>query len=377
MKEQPSNLLGVLQVLYKWRKAIRNLCLIALIGSLALSMTLDNYYQSSTIFYPASPQLANPELMFGYTSQVTQYYGSDHDLDRLMEIALSKELVDYMVETFGLYGHYKIDSTSKKGPFKVREQFGRLYDVQKNKYEAIEISVEDKDRHLAQKMANAARIKVDEIAQRLTKSAQSRILAAFADNISRKNKELESLSDSIQKVRSTYHIYDIASQGTQLSTLVTEAQARVSQLGAKLEILEKNPNIPRDTIAYIEANLKGYQRQLSNLMGTSGGDNFNAKNFNAGLPQVSILTDLHFQARKQLSFDLERLNQIQSAYNTEISAMHVIENAELPLVKSRPKRSILVLASLAVAFLFSIIGVFLAEAYKDINWSRISGADAE
>ena len=77
------NLLGVFQTIYRWRKTIRNVCLLALAGSIAGTLLLDTYYQATTIFYPASPQLANPELMFGNTGQVTDYYGSDRDLDRI------------------------------------------------------------------------------------------------------------------------------------------------------------------------------------------------------------------------------------------------------------------------------------------------------
>ena len=39
--------------------------LLTLVGSIAVSLFLKNYYQATTIFYPASPQLASPELIFG------------------------------------------------------------------------------------------------------------------------------------------------------------------------------------------------------------------------------------------------------------------------------------------------------------------------
>ena len=101
------NLLGVLQTLFRWKKAIRNACLLALAGSLLVSfLFMKDQYQATTIFYPASPELASPELMFGNTGQVMEYFGSDRDLDRMTEIANSSELVDYMVAKFGLYAHY-------------------------------------------------------------------------------------------------------------------------------------------------------------------------------------------------------------------------------------------------------------------------------
>lgn len=372
--DQHDNLLGVFQTIYRWRKTIRNVCLLALAGSIVISLFLDNYYQATTIFYPASPRLANPELMFGNTGQVTDYYGSDHDLDRLAEVATSKELEDYMVGRFHLYDHYGIDSTAKQGPFKVRKRFRALYSAQKNKNDAIELSIEDVDPKLAADMANAARDKINAIGQRLTKESQSKLLAAFEDNIMRKRSELEQLGDSLRHVQTFYGIYDVGSQGEQLSTQLSTAESEITLSRAKLGVLEKDPHIPRDTIAYIRANLAAYEQQRQQLLatGSKGDEMVTIKRFNEGYPSIAILQDLHFQARKQLSYDLERYSQIKAVYNTDIPALLVVENADVPLIKSRPKRSVIVIATVVAAFFFTILAALVADAYRDIRWRDIT-----
>ncbi len=375
--ENRDNLLGVLQTIYQWRKTIRNVCILALAGSIGFSLLLDNYYQATTIFYPASPQLANPELMFGNTGQVTDYYGSDRDLDRLSEIAVSKELEDFMVQAFNLYAHYGIDSASKQGPFKVRQVFRALYNAQKNKNDAIELNMEDTDPRMAAEMANAARQKINTIAQRLIQESQGTLLKAFEGNIKRKKAELELLGDSLRRTQAYYGIYAPTAQGEQLSEQLTKAESEIARNRAKLEVLEPDSSIPRDTIAYIRANLKAYERQRQQLMNAASGagsDNMTIKRFNEGSPQIAVLQDLHFQSRKQLSYDLERYNQILATYNTDIPAVLVVETAEVPLIKSRPKRSIIVLASLVGAFLFTVLAALVADSYKDIRWKAIKGA---
>lgn len=367
------NLLGVFRTVYRWRKTIRNICLITLAGSIGFSLMLDNYYKATTIFYPASPELANPELIFGYASQVTQYFGSDRDLDRLDEIANSGEVVDYMVKKFELYAHYQIDSTSLKGQSKVRERFLSLYSAQKNKNDAIELSVEDTDPKMAAIMANAARDKINELAQRLIKNSQSRLLATFEENISRKNTELALLGDSLRDLQAKYNIYSVTDQGEQLSTQLAKAESEIVRGKARLEVLENNPLIPLDTIEYIKANLRAYQRERQSLVTpVAGSNNLSVRSFNEGLPKVSVLSDLHFQARKQLSYDKERYNQIKAAYNTDIPALQVVEAAEMPLLKSRPKRSILVISAVLAAFMFSVLGVLIADAYRDFRWKDVT-----
>lgn len=371
------NLLRVFQTIYQWRKAIRNICLLTLVGSIALSLTLKNYYEAVTIFYPASPQLANPELMFGYTGQVTEYFGSDRDLDRISEIANSNELVDYMVTTFNLYAHYGIDSTDQKGPYEVRKLFRYLYSAEKNKNDAIELRVEDTDPEMAAKLANAARNRINEVARRLTKESQGNILIAFEDNMSRKRTDLAALGDSIRRMQSLYGIYHPEAQGEQLTERLAEAETEVVKNRARLEILEPDRSIPRDTIAYIRANLSAYERQLRQMnTGKAGDGALTVAGYNEGMPRVSLLNDLHFQARKQLSYDLERYNQIKAAYNTNIPAVLIIEEAEKPLIKNRPKRSVIVLACVLGAFLFSVLGALVADAYRDIDWKSITRKEA-
>lgn len=369
------SLLGVLQVLYRWRKTILKVCLWVLVGSIIFSLTLKNFYQATTTFYPASPNLANPELIFGYTAQVTEYFGSDRDLDRITEIANGNEVVDYMVGRFHLYDHYSIDSTSKKGPFKVRERFRRLFSAEKNKNDAVELSIEDTDPKMAADMANAARDKVNAIAQRLTKSSQGRLLATFEDNIKRKSSDLDLLGDSLRHMQAYYNVYNPGAQGERLSLQLAIAQSEIIRNRARLEILENNRYIPRDTVEYIKANLRAYEREREDLMSTTGdSSSVTLARFNEASPRINILSDLHFQARKQLSFDLERYNQIKSAYNTDIPAIHLVEAAEVPLEKSRPRRSILILAAMAAAFLFTCLGVLVAEAYRDVRWRDVLDA---
>jgi len=370
--DQRDNLLGVLKSLYRWRKTIRNVCVVTLVGSIIVSLFLDNYYQSTTIFYPSNPELANPEMIFGYSSQITNYFGNDRDLDRLDEMANSKELLDFLVTKFRLFEHYGIDSTQKEAPNKVRKQLLKLYSAQKNKNDAIELSIEDTDPLFAMDMANAARIKVDEFGQRLIKNSQANILMAFEDNIRHKTVEINMLADSLRILQARYSIYDVAAAGERLSDQLSYTQAEIVRADARIAELEKNPLIPRDTIAYIKANKKAFESERRSLkVADADGDNLTLDRFKQGAPMVAVIADRHFQARKQLTYDMERFNQMKSAYNTKIPSLQVIETAERPLTKSRPFRSVIIIASLLAALLFSALGAIVADTYKDINWKTL------
>ncbi|MBL7809444.1 MAG: hypothetical protein JNN28_16615 [Saprospiraceae bacterium] len=365
-------LLGVFGTIYRWRKAFRNVCLIALIGSVVLALRMDNYFQSTTIFYPANQDLAKPELIFGGMNRVTEYFGTDRDVDRLLEIASGNELVDYMIDHFKLFEHYDIDTTDREARHWARLKFRELYSVQKNKNDALELTLEDTDPQLASDMANGAREKIDEIAQRLTKNSQAQLLASFDANLKRKNSELLRLGDSLRNIQSEFHIYAGGYQGEQLSEQLTRAEEDIARNRARLEVLNGNPLIPLDTVEYIKANLRGALRQREMLLSRQPKDGvLSIRDYNEGIGKVSIANDLHNQARKQFSYDLERYNQILAAYNTNIPAVQIVVPAEPAMLKSRPKRSMIVIGAVIAAFLFTLLAALLADAYRDVNWKEL------
>ncbi len=366
------NLLGVIGTLYRWRKAFLYTCALTFIGSVAIALWMPNYYKSTTVFYPSSPELTKPEVIFGSSSKIADYFGTDRDLDHLLQIAYSNEVIDYIVSRFGLYQHYDIDSSSHEGLFWVREKFRGIYVVQKNKNDAIELSIEDTDPQLAADMANAARDRINFISQELIRKNQATLLATFEDNVSRKEAYIHQLGDSLRYLQARYGIYSISEQGDRLTNDLATAASEVLRNRARLEVLDKDPLIPRDTIAYIRANLRAYEKTLQRLNSTNQqGDNFSAKNFNEGLPLVTVVSDLHYQARRQLSYDLERFNQIKAAYNTDIPALQTLSKAEVPIMKSRPKRTMIVVSATIAAFLFTLLAALLADAYRDIDWKKV------
>ena len=220
MEENQDNLLGVLGTMIRHRKILLRFAVLSGALTAVISLLLPNYYASTATFYAASPQLANSELTFGNTGMVADYYGNEHDLDRLLTIAESNELVDYMVNRFQLYIHYDIDSTKIKAPHKVREHFRKLYTVEKTKADAVEITVEDTDPQYAATMVNAAMSKINAIASRLTREGPGKQISGFETLMADKKNMLRTYDDSLVRLRDRYGIIDATSQGELLAEMI-------------------------------------------------------------------------------------------------------------------------------------------------------------
>jgi capsule polysaccharide export protein KpsE/RkpR len=360
------NILDVIGLLFKWKKPVIWTTAAAAILSIIISLTLPTYYKASTIFYSASPDLAKP-IPVGPMEKDIDYYGEPEDLDRLFSLANSNEVADFMIEKFDLYGHYDINPESRKGPYKIKQKFFKLYQTQKTKYDAINLEVEDVDPVIAANIANDAREKINRMSQKLIKESQSKLLKTYLDNISNKEKELEFLNDSLVRSRKLYGVYNSESQGESLAELQAKVQGQLNNMRARLETYSKKSGRFRDSINYLTANISGLEHQNDALK-------IQLNQFNNGLALVMTLEKEQEEFGIQLSLDKERYKQLLSTFNNDFSGLHVVEWADVPIVKSRPKRSIYVIAATMIGFIFSVIGVLLIETYQSINWKKVINA---
>ncbi len=356
------NLLEVLKTISRWKRPILIVTALAFVGSILVTLTLDNYFMSTTEFYAANPDLAKPEPV-GRESGDRDYYGEDEDRDRVLSIAESGQVLNYLIEKYNLYEHYDIDTSHVKAPFFVAKKLNGLYEVIRTKFGSIKISVEDKDPKLAATMANDARDRVEAICRVLIKGTQNKQIATFKENIKGKEGEIRTLGDTLQVWRAKYAIYNTVTQSEVLPELVAKAKSKLIRTEKKLELL-KDAGVPRDTIIYLEAEIAGLGYEVDGLT-TS------LKTFNQGMGKIQVLTEQHEEARTQLALDKERLKQLEAVNGSDFNALYIVEAASTPIVKSRPKRTILVLAATMVAFFFSIIGVLLLEVYKKVNWREV------
>lgn len=362
--ENNENLLGVISTLLRWRKPIIRICLIAGIGTAIITLFLPNYYQSTTTFYAASPDLGKPEAV-GEIERDRDIYGEDTDNDRLLTIAQSNEIVSYLIQKFKLYDHYDIDPSDRKSKDKIRKKFRGLYNVEKTKYEAIEISVEDKDSLMAAAITNAARFRTNEMAQALIKDGHLKRMNSLKATMDEKQQALYILGDSLSRVRKKYQVFNTETQGELLAQMVAKQRAQLIGTQAKLEVFRKGGSSTRDSVIYLNAQLKGFEKEVESL-------EKNLALFNSGMSLVNELEDEHQEAREQLSIDRERFKQLKAIHDSYIPTLMVVENGDIPVVKSRPFRSLIVISAVIIAFILSLIGVLILENYKDIDWKKLS-----
>ena len=354
------SLIEVIRFLLKKTRIIIILSFAVAVITAGVTMLMPNYYESSTEFYAASPELSAPTPL-STSQQRIAVYGNDEDLDRLLSIANSNQLLEFLIDTFDLYAHYNIDRNHPKSTYKVKKKLTKHLNVLKTKFGAIQLTIEDQDPVVSAAMANAAREKVSKIAQLLIKDSQKNTIENYVKNIDNKNLSLKQLSDSIFSLKDQYGIIDVASQGEVLATSSTEAGLSYSENLARLRAMEEM-NMPQDSINKIKAKIAGYKSKKASVAQQ-------LEQYNKGISQIKTLENQLILTNDQVGLMTERLSQLKAAYDNPFTALHVVEYALVPIVKSSPKRSLIVIASAFLTFILISLGLLLTDSLSKIDWN--------
>jgi LPS O-antigen subunit length determinant protein (WzzB/FepE family) len=369
MQDNDNNLLDVLRAVYKKRKFIITTCSIVVLGTIVISLFLPDYYKATTSFYAASPSLIDPNRVFATSELGVEYFGSDEEVNQLLSAAESNQLFDYVITNFNLYKFYDIDTTDVKAPFKVRKELAKRYNVVKNPNDGIDVSVEDKDRKRAALMANAIRVKIDEIHSNFLRSSQDLVLNTHKQSLAERRVNLKTVSDSLSRVREKYQIYNAEAQSEFLASYVPKVQAQL--VGAKAKLQAYKIQGISDSIRYYKAQTSYLQKQLNSLTKDDGSGTFNLESLNKGMSLTTSLEEEVEQLSKDISEQQELFLRFKNIMGANVSALVGIQPAEVPVVKSRPKRSILVISAAIISFLLCVFGVLLFENYNYISWKSI------
>ena len=92
--------------------------------------------------------------------------------------------------------------------------------------------------------------------------------------------------------------------------------------------------------------------------------------YTSGVSELKQLEVQQNELSKILVYEKNQLDKLKANASKESTAIHIIERATAPIEKSRPKRSLYVLAAGLMAFLFSGLTIVTLDALKRVDWSQ-------
>jgi len=161
-------IIDLFRVWSRFKKQIAIFTILAMVASVIVSFVVPEYFESKTILYPISMTMADRNIIFGQQQGQAEfsYFGNKYDASRILQVANSSEVIDYIINKYDLKHHYLYTDDEKYVNTKVKDEFLDNYHAQKNDKDAIEITLLDTDKKLCADMLNDIALKIDEVATR-------------------------------------------------------------------------------------------------------------------------------------------------------------------------------------------------------------------
>ena len=313
--------------LYKWRKPLFVVILIAALGSwfFSCSWFITPKYRSTVILYPASTSSVSKALLSDQSAkgQDLMAFGEDEQAEQLLQILNSNKIRDRIIQKFDLMAHYGIDSTSSYKNENLFRKYEQNITFRRTEYMAVEISVMDRDPQMAANIANKIADLLDS-----TKNEMQRRRAYSGYKIV--EAEYNSLKMEVDKIADS--LVSIGKLG------VNDVEYQSQALNTQMAIATMNNN---------KAAMTALQRRLD-VLGKYGG------------LYMSLKNALEFKTH-QLTLLQAKLKEAKVDAEEDLPQKFIVNNAYKAERKSYPIRWLVVVVSTFSAFFLAVIVIIMAE----------------
>ena len=254
------NNLSLVQIILKWKWHILTITLVAaLCGAIfSSSAFITPLYKSVAVAYPAN---ISP-------------YSDESETEQMLEIINSKSIMDSIIEKYDLWTDYNIDKNYKFAKTYMINEYRSKIKIGKTPYEAVSITVLDKDPFVACDIANDILNFYDQKVHYLHTKKVGEVVAMYERQLNEKQNDIDSLKQRLTTFGTEYGVTDYTSQAKEVTKGYLSGSAKATELKNNLELygaeaLELRTKIEAEATTYVntkvdyEQNLRFFHSDLT------------------------------------------------------------------------------------------------------------------
>ena len=254
------NNLSLVQIILKWKWHILIITLVAaLCGAIfSSSAFITPLYKSVAVAYPAN---ISP-------------YSDESETEQMLEIINSKSIMDSIIEKYDLWTDYNIDKNYKFAKTYMINEYRSKIKIGKTPYEAVSITVLDKDPFVACDIANDILNFYDQKVHYLHTKKVGEVVAMYERQLNEKQNDIDSLKQRLTTFGTEYGVTDYTSQAKEVTKGYLSGSAKATELKNNLELygaeaLELRTKIEAEATTYVntkvdyEQNLRFFHSDLT------------------------------------------------------------------------------------------------------------------
>jgi uncharacterized protein involved in exopolysaccharide biosynthesis len=371
MPASPYQLTGILSLLIKWRKPLAGIVVLAALLSAGIAFLLPDEYQSTAVFYPTDLNDINPEqLMSSNRPTAPELFGKAADIDRMLTIAYSQPLADYIIRRFDLARHYGSDTSKAENRQYVVDEFLSNFVAEHTERDAIAVSFRDRDKHLAAAVANAITARIGQMNQQLIAGNRREMLHIYTKRSQFLQNQYQQMRDSLQQSRRRFRIFgsardthDSRYEGRYLARQLVQTETELRQVRAEARHLRRTGR-SAGQLAALQTRITGLEQAFRSLSTAKNGNLINYETYLAGTDVVAGLEAQLLGLQQEFIKSKKASLNAQVALAGDLSSIYVVQKAYPALRKAWPIRWLIVAGATLCTFLLAVVVILLLERHR-------------
>ena len=215
------NNLSLVQLVLKWKWHIIIITAVAaLCGAIfSSSAFITPLYKSEAVAYPAN---ISP-------------YSDESETEQMLQIINSQSIMDSIVEKYDLWTDYNIDKNYQFAKTYMLNEYRSKIRISKTPYEAVSITVMDKDPQVACDIAKDILNFYDQKVHDLHKQKVGEVVAMYDMQLHLKQRDIDSLKQSLTNLATNYGVLNYSGQLREVTRGFINGSAKAAELKENLE----------------------------------------------------------------------------------------------------------------------------------------------
>ncbi|SNB45567.1 Wzz/FepE/Etk N-terminal domain-containing protein [Geobacter sp. DSM 9736] len=367
-EEEEINLLDLLKVVVKRKMLILKACAVAIAVSVVYSLTLPNIYSASAkVLPPQKDSGGGLSALLGQMGGLASLAGGMGGLTGSGELFLgilkSRSVADAVVKRLDLITMFEAETADD-----ARRTLAGAVQSKIGKDGIITVTAEHTDPKVAAQLANAM---VEELGKRsvqlnLTKAGTERVF--LEKRIDLVKQDLKQAEDALRSFAERNKTIKVESQASATISGVAKLKAEIAAFEVQLAALRSYQTEESPEVKLLKTSVAKLKGQLSTEEGSGSGGSIPGVGRipTLGLDYARLFREVKIQEAifEQLTKQYEAAKLMEAK---DASSLQVLDEAVVPTIKSKPKRSIIVILTTVTAFVLAVFLAFLLEYFEKMH----------
>ena len=368
-EEDEISLVELATTLGEEKKLIFGLPFVAGIVAIVVSLLLTPIFTAKTTLLPPQSSggggaAAAALASLGGLAGLAGISAGGTTADTVVAMLKSRSAKDQIIDQFNLVEYYEADL--REDVYKTLDTVVRVSTDKKSNL--ITIEVDDKDPELAAKMANAYYTVLKGLMTRVAVTEAQQRRQFFEDQFLKSKEELSNAEVKLKETQERTGLVELKSQAEATIEAVARLRGEIAQREVQLSAMRTFATPENADYRRVVAELNGLRAELKKLdKGGEGGELglVSAGNLpEQGLEYVRALREVKYQEAvfeiMAKQFELAKVDEAKDGGNVQ-----QLDAATVPERKSKPKRAIIVVATVLAACFLAVLLAFVRSAIRN------------